>query len=274
MDTITEKKDLDTEETSVETVADSETEITAPETQLSKLQSIAKERFPDQEFDGDDAIVDALMASNSELEGKYSKSQDVTKKLVEIFEAYPEFRACVGDIIMGAKPRAAIAKYYSQEDLTPQEGDEDHEAWAANVKERETSRANDEKFRSDLNANHEFSEKEWEEFKTDCGLNESQAQEFVDWCNNMLNEIYSGKISKVALEALKKGWKHDEDVAEGIQMGEIKGKNAQIKVKKEKVEKGDGMPSLTASTDAKQTPIKEKSYIGQIGDRIADRKIL
>lgn len=69
---------------------------------------------------------------------------------------------------------------------------------------------------------------------------EADTQAFGEWINKMLDEFQKGIITRESLDALWKGYRYDDDVAES----EIRGRNANIVAQQKDREKGDGVPSL------------------------------
>jgi peptidoglycan hydrolase CwlO-like protein len=169
--------------------------------------------------------------------------------------------------------RSAFAKHFGAEDLVPEEGDPDYESWEKNNQDRLERLDKTNKFNQEFNENLEFSEKSIDEFAKENNLKPEEAEKILGEFDDMLKDIFRGKITKETLTKIMRAVKHDEAVKEakkdGLEEGEIKARNEKIKATKEEAadKKGDGMPILKSTGDAIEDA-ENKPEGEQIIDRI------
>jgi len=229
--------------------------------------------FPDRKFASDDEYEASHEEYVKNLEGYRERGTIANQKLVALFEAEPQIADVVSEMIRGATMRSALARHIGAEDLVPEEGDPDYSVWDKNTKERLERIEKSNKFNQEFNENVEFSVKSIHEFAEENKLPPEEAEKILGEFNDMLKDIYRGKITKETLTKITKAVKHDEAVKEAIkdakEEGEIKGKNEAVKAKKEveSLKKDDGIPALKKTGDTiEETP--EKPEQAQIIDRI------
>lgn len=233
---------------------------------------LAKE-YPDRQFESDEDYEAGHEEYVKNLEGYRERGTIANQKLVALFEAEPQIADVVTAMIGGATLRSALARHIGSEDLVPEEGDPDYSAYEKNNQERLERIEKTNKFNQEFNENVEFSAKSVDEFATENNLKPEEAEKILGEFNDMLKDIYRGKITKETLTKIARAVKHDEAVkeakAEGLEEGEIKAKNEKIKAVKEKVDtrKDDGMPVLKKTGDTiEEKPDKPEQV--QIIDRI------
>lgn len=233
---------------------------------------LAKE-YPDRQFESDDDYENAHEEYVKNLEGYRERGTIANQKLVALFEAEPQIADVVTAMIGGATLRSALARHIGAEDLVPEEGDPDYTAYEENNKQRLERIAKTDQFNREFNENVEFSAKSVEEFATENNLKPEEAEKILGEFNDMLKDIYRGKITKETLTKIARAVKHDEAVKEakleGLEEGEIKAKNEKIKAVREKEDtrKDDGMPILKKTGDTLEEQPEKPEQV-QIIDRI------
>jgi hypothetical protein len=226
--------------------------------------------YPERAFETDDDYENAHEDYVKDLEGYRERGTIANQKLIALFEAEPQIADVISAMIGGATMRSALARHIGAEDLVPEDGDPDYKAWDENNKQRLERIAKADQFNREFNENVEFSAKSVQEFASENDLKPEEAEKILGEFDDMLKDIYRGRITKETLAKIVRAVKHDEAVKEAKAEGEIKGKNEAIKekVEKEKVTaKDDGLPVLKKAGDAIEEPEKPPEEV-QIIDRI------
>jgi hypothetical protein len=208
--------------------------------------------FPDRTYETDDDYENAHEEYIKDLEGYRERGVIANQKLVTLFNAEPQIADVISDMIGGATLRSALAKHIGAEDLVPEEGDPDYKAWDENNKQRLERIAKSNQFNKEFNENVEFSAKSISEFATENNLKPEEAEKILGEFDDMLKDIYRGRITKETLAKIVRAVKHDEAVQEAKAEGVIKGKNEAVKekvAKEKETAKDDGMPVLKKSGD-------------------------
>jgi hypothetical protein len=233
---------------------------------------LAKE-YPGKTYETDEDYENAHEELVNSLIGYRDRGVVANQKLVALFEAEPQIADVISAMIGGATMRSAFAKHFGAEDLVPEEGDPDYESWEKNNQDRLERLDKTNKFNQEFNENLEFSEKSIDEFAKENNLKPEEAEKILGEFDDMLKDIFRGKITKETLTKIMRAVKHDEAVKEakkdGLEEGEIKARNEKIKATKEEAadKKGDGMPILKSTGDAIEDA-ENKPEGEQIIDRI------
>lgn len=181
---------------------------------------------------------------DSEAEmGKYKEAET---QMTELCKVYPEFAAVVYELVENRLPfRAAVAKVFSQEDLIPQEGDEDYEAYRAAYAERLEGVKKREAQTREIDANEAKSVETIDRFCEEKGLDDEQKEQLIDVINDHFTELLYKRISPEMLEGFLKQMSYDDAVTEAEKAGLIRGRNEQIEAKRRRehaAADGDGLP--------------------------------
>jgi len=230
--------------------------------------------FPDRPFENDNDYDTALEEYLSDLESYKDRGVTANQKLINLFEASPEVAEVVRDMIAGATLREALARHISPEDLSPVEGDPDYEGWEKNKNDRVKKAEDRRKFEQEYSENLEFSSQAIKEFAKENDMTEEAASDFLGKFDNILADIYRGKIGKETLALIKRAMDYDSAVEKAKEDGKIVGRNEKIVVKKKEDKKeGDGLPKVTGSTLEDQEK-EGKHFLEDMLDRINERKVL
>lgn len=242
-----------TEEKPVEEEKEEKKEKKKEEIKKHKYADRLAKAFPDRTYETDDDYENAHEEYVKDIEGYRERGIVANQKLVALFEAEPEIADVVSEMIKGATFRSALARHIGAGDLVPELGDPDYSAYEENTKQRLERIAKADAFNKEFNENLEFSQKSVESFAEENNLKAEEAKKVLEEFDDMLKDIYRGKITKETLAKIVRAIKHDEAVKEAKEEAKIEGRNEAIKEKigKEKeTAKDDGMPTLTKTGDA------------------------
>ena len=171
-----------------------------------------KGAYPDEEFADDEAFYSKAMEQLDNLEQYRNSNIEANKLLMEVFNAEPVIIQVLEDVGKGASFREAISRYFSPEELTPMEGDPDYEGWTKNAEARSKRLADNEIANKTRAENSEFTMKEIQAFAKENNIPNDQAEEVLTRIGEVLDEIYTGKITKTFLNSMLRAFNYDNDV--------------------------------------------------------------
>jgi len=246
---------------------------TVPPKYSDTFKNRIKSAYPDEEFADDETFYQKASEQLDNLEAYRNNNMEINKSLMAIFTAEPAVAEVLKDMIEGASFPEAVARHFSPEELTPKEGDPDREGWARNSEARVKRMEANELSKKTRKENDEFTMKEIQDFAKENDLTPDKANEILTKIGEVLDEIYTGKISKSFFNSMYKAFNYDTDVATAEDTGKIAGRNEQIVTKKEEKPSGDGLPVI-ANSNKTDTPAKAKSWIDTMIDTEKKKQIL
>jgi hypothetical protein len=263
------------EKTTQDQEEEKEEKETKEEVKKHKYADRLTKAFPDRKFEKDDDYDSALDEHLTDLEGYKEKGVTLNKKLIALFESEPKLASAIQDSINGSTFRAAMARHYAPEDFTPQDGDDDQEAWNENKTKREQSLAQMKQKQQERENNLKLSTEAITAFATENKMDEDSAGEFLKKIDEMVSAINSGLITKDALLAMRRAFNYEQDIAKAKEDAELAGTNKNIVAKKEAPEKkGDGLPKLTKSGEEPEAPKAELTYMDELVNKVNAKKVL
>lgn len=205
-----------------------------------------QERYPGEQpvdLTGWESMYNRYM---DDSEAEMSKYKDAETQMTELCQVYPEFAEVVYELVENRLPfRAAVAKVFSQEDLIPQEGDEDYEAYRTAYAERLEGVKKREVQTKEIEANEAKSLETIDRFCEEKGLDDEKKEQLTGVINDHFTELLYKRISPEMLEGFLKQMSYDDAVVEAEKTGLIRGRNEQIEAKRRREQAavaGDGLP--------------------------------
>ncbi len=209
-------------------------------------------------------------------EDYYERGVESNEKLIKLLDAEPKAKAVLADAMENGVPfNVALARHFGPEDLTVEEGDDRYADYKKNIDARNT----DLQTRKDSDALYETNMKESDkavtEFAKEEGDSEEETKAILDKFSDMMQEVFTGKITKATLQAIKRSVKFEKAVQDASDMGELKGKNTKIKAEMEKEvkPKGDGLPTPDRSSEVKDDKAGPVSKIDAIVNGVHERDV-
>ena len=234
----------------------------APE--LAKYRQRLKSRYADAEPQSDaewDDLAEKYMAEDEERLKIFDEN---AKVIDDILYSDKDLARVVAEMITNGTPfRAALAKFFDADSLTPKEGDEDYDYYQKSRDERiqqgkdlakriEERRANEEAAYSAIDA---YCEKK--------AYDEVEKNALIDYINNYFAALAECKITEEMLQQFDNARNYDKDVAEAAEEAEIDARNEAIEARRasEAAQRSaDGVPSPAGgSTPARQKAKKEEN---------------
>lgn len=205
---------------------------------------------PDADYENDDVFFEALDKYNTGQSEMLDKYRSSSKALSEIFSNNPEVGMFIADLKDGMDVLESISKHFGDVFTDDEEakakyrkGLEAHKNKAAALEEIERQKqANAEKYSAEV---EEFINK----------LPEEEREGFAKFIGDAADKIYMWELDTDFLNKMYKAMKYDAAVAEAEETGEVRGRNEQINMKKEKMQT-DGTPVMGSG---RNTPKEENS---------------
>lgn len=218
-------------------------------TQEPKSRDLFYERirtnFPDANYekDEDGYYRDALTRMDA-LEKDSKILGDLTNKLNSRLGSNPQEAEVMLDWLDGVDIRTAITRHMGADALTaPEEGSDEYENWNKANEDRKKELSDMKAKVDEYRANAEASVTALQEFAKETGLSEEQAAELESYfTNELLPDIYAGKIGKGFYSLIHRGRNYEADVDGAREQGRVDGRNEKIEIEKKRLA-GSGLPN-------------------------------
>lgn len=216
--------------------------------ELTIVRQRLKQRYPDEtpgDTGGWDQVYNRYMDDTDAELGYYKEAEC---RLNELCQVYPEFAEVVREMTAGQLPfRAAVAKVFALEDLIPQEGDEDYDAYHAAYGERLAQVKKRGEQSREIEDNEAKSLETIDLFCEEKGLADEEKESLIGIINDHFTELLYKRVSPEMLEGFLKQMSFDTAVTEAAKAGEIRGRNEKIEAKRAQeraLAAGDGLPGI------------------------------
>lgn len=241
-----------------------EAPVEAQEPVLSKYRQRLKNRYADANPQSDQEWDDLAEQYMEEDEERLKIFDENAKVIDDILYSDKDLARVVSEMITNGTPfRAALAKFFDPEDLTPKEGDEDYEYYNKSRDERiqfgkelmqkaEERKKNEEAAYATIDA---YCEKK--------AYDEVEKNALIDYINNFFAGLAECKITEEMLQQFDNARNYDKDVAEAAETAEIDARNEAIEARRASAAEqmnADGVPAPSGgSTPARQVEKKEEN---------------
>ena len=217
--------------------------------------------YKDETFDDDDKVDRKLYRHIRDVEKYREDNRVANKKILTLFESHPELIGAIRDMDEGADFAEALALNLSPEqrkafretvladDYVPQK-----ETWQKKKQERESRFAEKQKWTESYAENRKISANNLKEFAAENKLDQAGMEALAKFADTNLADVYNGKVSKQFLAAMHRAMTADAEIAKAKEAAEVRGRNAALNEKAEKIPTGDGLPDLGKGGETKQAP--------------------
>lgn len=247
-------------------------------TQERRLRKGIKAKYPDFDAQTDEEWSAKEDEYYGEVEDELNTFKAAEEELGDIIKANPELANVLNDMATNKMPfRAALAKYFSQEELIPVDGDDDYEAYEKSFNDRLQKAKDREAKDQEMLANEAQSLDAIDTFAQENGLDEEGKTKLIDYINTFFNDMLFKKISPEMISMFHNAINYNDDVAAAKEAGEIKGRNAKIEAQiqeEQEREKGDGIPEVSKGAEVEEDTKKEEYDHNGIFDFMGKRKRL
>lgn len=265
----------DVEEEAPETEkTEDEPEEEAPEEEkpTSTLIEKFKDQFPDDEFESDDDLTEALIERLDAAKEFEEKTAKKDQKIIDVINASPEFADLLYLMGQGAPIDDAMAFIKGESDI---DLDEAKEGWKKSLKERKKAQEERQKLEQQTRDNFKKSFALLDNLSKERKLTQEQSSGILNKFDQVMLDLSKGEITAETYEIFIKGMKYDTDVKDEKEKAEVKGRNEAIKDLKTKKQtvKGDGLPHPDSAAPKPDDPQEEtpESRIIRGMERMAHR---
>lgn len=226
--------------------------------------------FPEGKYDEDeDEYFRNAMQMFDDSDNAMNVVRENNEKLFKRLESDPSAAAALAEFIDGTPLPVALRRYFTDEELSAQEGDDYFESYKKAGEERDAHKKEVNDYIEKIKANSTESEKNFKEYAEENGLTPEESDKMWEYYQNLMNEMSSGMISKDFLSLMHKGKHYNQDVEDANEAGKAAGRNEKI-VEKLSKPKGDGLPEPTGGKTREYESKRELSKEAEIFKRIAD----
>lgn len=242
------------------------TESTTPTTQapeLSKYRQRIQNRYADANPQSDAEWDDLAERYMAEDEDRLRIFDENSKVIDDIISGDKDLAKVLSEMITNGTPfRAAIAKFFDADSLTPKEGDEDYDYYQKNRDERIQMGKDFQARAEERRKNEEEAYSNIDSFCQEKGYDDAEKNALIDFINTFFAGLAECKITPEMLQQFDNARNHDADVQEAAQTAEINGRNENIEARRASAREqqaADGVPAPAGgSTPARTKPPKKE----------------
>lgn len=216
--------------------------IEEPKTAKDLFKERLQAKYPEKDFSNEDELYTTSMEG---YDKEHEAMKDVKAKnsaLMERMMADPKAAAALAEFLDGKPLPVALKKYFNEDELAMQEGEQGYEEYLEAIKERTEREAGNQQAQQEYEANLEASRANVEAFAQEKGMSPEEFDTFMEQATDKtIAPLLKGNITPELLEILYKGMNYEADVAQAQEVGRIAGKNEKI-TETRRTKKADGLP--------------------------------
>ncbi len=225
---------------------------------MSKRDAFRKrvqDKYPDKDFSDDEDFYGQLNDDYDGYEKELDEYRTYDKQLGDMMTRDPRSAAFLLDMRDGRDPLLGLVRRMGADAVRallddPKKQDELAEANKAYL-DRVTE---DKKFEDEYNANIAESIKMLQEREASGELSSDELDDAFGFLMEIIHDGVKGIFKPETIDLAIKALRHDSDVADAAQEGEVRGRNSRISEKLRKRESGDGMPQLAGKNRTTPPP--------------------
>lgn len=203
-----------------------------------------RKRYPDKQFDDDEAIYGQIGEDYDNLEKENGEMKDREKIMSDMFSTDPRSAEFLTAISKGENPVIVLLREFGPDIKDalddPERVQEVADAWAEEQKRIAKSQELDEEWAKNMSRSVD----NLAEYQKAHGLSDEQADQIIYSLINIVRDGVVGKFSPEMFDIISKAINHDDDVAQAESEGAVAGRNEKITEKLRKSQKGDGIGQL------------------------------
>lgn len=224
-----------------------------------------RERYPDKEFNDDEAIFGQISDDYDELDNQLGEYKKREGEIVDMFSSNPMSANFFANWHNGSSPEVELMRQFGdlfREALDDPDKLDELEAAHKEYLERV---AKSKELQEQYEQNIEASREEKARFQADHGLSDEETDAVMDRLNKIFQNGIIGIFEREDMELLLKGVNHDEDVTSAADDAEVRGRNAKINETLRKRQEGDGVAAMGGAA-GKVRPEKRANSIFDVAN--------
>lgn len=218
------------------------------------------ERYPDRQWDDDDAIIGQISDDYDELDGQLSGYKEREQKLTDMMSSDPRSAHFLSNWHNGGDPAVELVRMFGTDIKDALDDPEKQDAIATANKEYVDRVAKNKELEEEYKRNLDTSLETLAAFQRDNGLSDDEVDNVMGFIQKIVQDAIVGKFERESMEMAHKAINHDSDVAAAADEGEVKGRNAKINETLRRRQEGDGVAALGGSA-GKVGPQKKANSI-------------
>jgi hypothetical protein len=213
-----------------------------------------RERYPDKEFNDDEAIFGQMSDDYDELDGQLNGYKEREQQMVDMMSADPRSAHFLSNWHNGGDPAVELVRMFGTDIKDAIDDPEKQDAIAAANKEHVDRVARSRELEAEYSKNLDASLETLRAFQEENGMSDEEVDETMGFLEQVFADALIGKFSRQSLELARKAINHDEDVAAAADDAEVKGRNAKINETLRRRQEGDGVAPLGGSAGKVEEP--------------------
>lgn len=218
--------------------------VVVPPSARDYLRSRLAERYPDDDFDNEDALFGRLREDIDGYEGRLKQHDDSEKKLLDLFTKDPKAAAFLGDWASGGDPLVLLVKQYGDDFRAVLDDPEQQEKFAE-ARGEYVKRQSKERELKDL------AEKNLAQTLIDLdaevaagGYTEDEATKAYELWSSIVNDGIVEKVTPDTWRMMLKAVTFDSAVGQAAHEAEVRARNSKIAELRNKQTVPENMPAM------------------------------
>lgn len=227
---------------------------------MARYREFLTQKYPDRTFESEQEAEDAFYEDYSQDTQSLKGYREDNEKIFELMSDNPELGQIMSELSKGTPFIVAVAKSIDLQDLIPEKGEPNYEAYTKAASERKARRAELDSQSKEFIANQEQTQADAIEFFEKNNIPDEECKGLVLFMDGIIADMARGKISKEVLRKLYEAYRYEEDVATAADAGRVEGRNQKIEEKRIKNGNTDGLPQGKGASIAptQETPAARK----------------
>lgn len=203
-----------------------------------------KTKYPDKEFADDEALFGQINEDYDGYDSELSGFREREKAFSDLFTSDSRSAAFLTDWRKGEDPIVGLMRKFGDDFKEALEDPDKQEALAQANKEYAERIAKEKEFEGVYQQNITETLSTLEQMQQQDGISDEEIDEAMEFLIGIMKDGLLGKFSKESIVMAIKAIKHDTDVEQADQEGEVRGRNTKIEEKLRKGGRTDGTANL------------------------------
>lgn len=203
-----------------------------------------KARYPDKDFADDEALFGQINDDYDGYDQELSAYKEREKALSDLFASNPRSAAFLTDWRNGEDPLVGLIRKFGDDFKAALEDPEKQEQLAAANKEYAERIAKEKEYEEQYQRNINETYATIEQVQQEDGLADDDIDQAMELLIGIMKDGLLGKFTAESIRMAVKAIRHDSDVEQADQEGEIRGRNSKIEEKLRRKGRSDGTADL------------------------------
>ena len=222
-------------------------------------------KYPDKQFDDDEAIFGQISDDYDAFEAENGAMKEREKAFSNLFISNPKSARLMMEWKDGRDPVAALIRIYGKEDILAAINDPEKLSTIEEANKEFAKRvAESREYDAQYEKNLPLSLSAIEAWAKEQGINDEDIDDATTILSRICGDFILGKIAPATLNMILKAKRHDTDVANAREEGEIAGRNAKIVEKMRNSKKGDGITNLNGRNGTPSQKANKKQSVFEL----------